>query len=112
MASRVPWPVAALTFVTGACSDGEEKASGSGGAPCVLDAGADADPCDADGDGHRAAACGGDECDDANKDVRPGVCDGDDNDCDGTADQDDACDCAEPPPTQGCRLRATLSADS
>lgn len=90
--------------------DGEERASGSGGAPCVLDAGADADPCDGDGDGHRAAACGGDDCEDAWKDIHPGgidVCDGD-----GTVDQDDACVCAEPPPTQGCRSRATLSADS
>ncbi len=104
MASRAAWPVAALTFVTGACSDGEEKVSGSGGAPCVLDAGPDADPCDADGDGFRAVTCGGDDCDDANMEIRPGavdVCDGDDNDCDGTADQDDACDCGEPPPKPG-----------
>lgn len=65
--------LAALVLSAGACSDGEEKASGSGGAPCVLDAGPDADPCDADGDGFRSVACGGDDCDDANKDIHPGA---------------------------------------
>lgn len=96
--------LAALVLSAGACSDGEEKASGSGGAPCVIDAGPDADPCDADGDGFRSVACGGDDCDDGNEDIHPGavdVCDGDDNDCDGTADQANACDCAEPPPPPG-----------
>ncbi|MFO0565485.1 MAG: SUMF1/EgtB/PvdO family nonheme iron enzyme [Polyangiaceae bacterium] len=100
----VPAVLLALLTGAGACSDGEEKASGSGGAPCVLDAGPDADPCDADGDGFRAVSCGGDDCDDTRKAIHPGatdVCDGDDNDCDGTADQDDACDCAQAPPKPG-----------
>ncbi len=96
--------VAALALLASACSDGEERASGNGGAPCVLDAGPDADPCDSDGDGHRSVTCGGDDCEDTRKDIHPGaidVCDGDDNDCDGIADQDDACNCAEPPPKPG-----------
>lgn len=46
--------------------------------------------CDADGDGHRAVSCGGDDCDDANPDAHPGAleyCDGIDENCDGVADQ-------------------------
>jgi hypothetical protein len=34
-------------------------------------ASADADPCDSDGDGHRSAACSGDDCNDHNRDVHP-----------------------------------------
>jgi len=42
---------------------------------------------DDDGDGHRAAACGGDDCDDADASRYPGAtetCDGDDEDCNDT----------------------------
>lgn len=50
---------------------------------------------DADGDGHYAARCGGDDCDDARAEVHPGareVCDGRDDDCDDAmlADEVDA----------------------
>ncbi len=45
---------------------------------------------DADGDGYRDAACGGEDCDDADRNVNPDaydICgDGVDNDCDGTPD--------------------------
>jgi hypothetical protein len=49
---------------------------------------------DADGDGHGAEGCGGDDCDDADPSVFGGaspaneVCDGQDNNCDGTIDGD------------------------
>jgi hypothetical protein len=71
-------------------------AGGAGG-----EGGAAASACDRDEDGREAVLCGGDDCDDERADIHPGatdICDGDDNDCDGVADQDDACDCAEPPP--------------
>lgn len=73
----------------------------------------DAKPCtDADGDGHGAAACGGDDCDDADPGVHGGadpaieICDGQDNDCDGAADNDlvaDAC-----PEGQACQAGACV----
>lgn len=47
------------------------------------------DPCDRDGDGHRARSCGGDDCDDANPRAHPDAdewCDGVDENCDGVAD--------------------------
>jgi hypothetical protein len=55
-------------------------------AGCGDDDGAPAPPCeDRDGDGHAAAACGGDDCDDTRARVNPDIderCDGLDNDCD------------------------------
>jgi hypothetical protein len=52
---------------------------------------------DRDGDGHRAAACGGDDCDDTDAGVAPGVAelcrDGIDNDCDALSDELDREDC-------------------
>lgn len=57
-------------------------------------------PCDADLDGHLDPRCGGDDCDDTRSDIHPGAadtCDGDDNDCNGIVDQEQACDCAQPP---------------
>jgi MYXO-CTERM domain-containing protein len=49
---------------------------------------------DADGDGHSAAACGGDDCNDAISTIYPGapeLCDGLDNDCDGLIDDGAGC---------------------
>ena len=72
-----------------------------GAPPCVAErcnesAGTCAECEDADGDGHEALHCGGDDCDDADPDRFPGaveVCDGDDEDCDpstvGDQDNDD-----------------------
>lgn len=65
------------------------------------DAGDGSAGCDQDGDGYASTACGGDDCDDTRQDIHPGaaeVCDGDDNDCDSTADENDACDCRDAPP--------------
>lgn len=59
----------------------------SGDTPAEVDAVASC--ADSDRDGHRAAACGGDDCDDANPNVHPGaneICDGVDENCDGHAD--------------------------
>jgi len=87
---------------------GEAPGCGSRGAvdqPCDAaaepDAGDGAPSCDQDGDGYLSIACGGKDCDDTRQDIYPGapdICDGDDNDCDGTADENDACDCRDPPP--------------
>ncbi|NMB74800.1 MAG: hypothetical protein GYA21_06680 [Myxococcales bacterium] len=56
-----------------------------------------AEPCpDADGDGHPAQACGGDDCDDTRAGVHPGAsetCNGRDDDCDGK--KDDGLECSE-----------------
>jgi len=79
-------------------------ARGSSAKPCDAaqpDAGDGAPSCDQDGDGYLAVTCGGDDCDDTRNDIHPGapdVCDGDDNDCNGKADENDACDCKDPPP--------------
>ena len=91
-----PCPGVLLILALVACGKEEGPAGGGGG-----EAGAPLNACDADGDGHEAEAGDGQDCDDARSDVYPGaadVCDGDDNDCDGTSDPDDACDCAEAPP--------------
>ena len=54
---------------------------------------ADCATCDADGDGHDALACGGDDCDDEDANAYTGNTedwtDGIDNDCDGIDDNDD-----------------------
>jgi formylglycine-generating enzyme required for sulfatase activity len=87
-----------VLLLAAACGTSELDGAKDGGAGAT-DADPDADPCDLDGDGFLSKDCGGDDCDDTRKDVRPGapdVCDGDDNDCDGAADEDSACDCAEP----------------
>jgi formylglycine-generating enzyme required for sulfatase activity len=98
---RSLWIIAACQVLAVACGgDESSRAGGTGGAAGSADAGPDADACDLDGDGFKASSCGGDDCDDHRKEVHPGAvdtCDGDDNDCDGVIDQDDACDCAEPP---------------
>ena len=91
---------------TGTCSAGEAG---------IDDVNVDpAKPCtDADGDGHGAVACGGDDCDDADPSVFGGsapateVCDGQDNDCNGSTDDDlvaDAC-----PEGQSCQDGACQS---
>jgi hypothetical protein len=68
------------------CADPEE--------PCVLWECADGacrptgQVLDADGDGHGAAMCGGDDCDDANGEIPSGEgCNGVDDDCDGVVDE-------------------------
>lgn len=91
----------------GTCADGE-----AGVDQVVVD---ENKPCtDADGDGHGAAACLGDDCDDADPTVFGGetpaveVCDGQDNDCDGAADAPlvtDAC-----PEGQTCESGACTDA--
>jgi hypothetical protein len=78
---------------SGDCDDGEPLANP--GAPEVFYDGIDgdcdgADDDDQDGDGHRAAARGGDDCGDLDPDVFPGAletCDGVDGDCDGEIDE-------------------------
>ncbi len=95
---------ASLASSCGSSTAVEHDDGGSGGNGGVSDAGPDADACDADGDGYLAVACGGDDCADEAEAIHPGAfdtCDGDDNDCDGTPDQDGACDCAEPPSAPG-----------
>ncbi|HKY39916.1 MAG TPA: formylglycine-generating enzyme family protein [Polyangiaceae bacterium] len=92
--------VALLVFSCLSCGNGERiSPASSGGAGG--EGGASGASCDQDRDGQDAVTCGGDDCDDARPDIFPGaddVCDGDDNDCDEIIDQDNACDCAEPPP--------------
>lgn len=88
--------------VTWRCDPGHERANARGcvdeGSPCGAEEVCDessaecracADGADADGDGHDAVECGGDDCDDADGSRFPGnpeVCDaeGQDEDCDPT----------------------------
>ena len=80
-----PAPVDASAVVDAAPADADRLDTGTpdAGPPCADD----------DGDGYRAAGCGGDDCDDADPARHPGatdVCDGDDEDCDDTTFGPDA----------------------
>jgi len=93
------FPVVLAAALLSACSGSARVTS-----PLCQTAGAageaDASSCDADGDGHERIACGGDDCDDTRADIYPGAvdtCDGDDNNCDGVVDENNACDCKDPP---------------
>lgn len=70
------------------CSLGPEECAG---AFCDLSTGRCVyQPIDADGDGHYAASCGGDDCDDTSTStfpLAPERCDNVDNDCDGRVDE-------------------------
>jgi hypothetical protein len=73
---------------TGACAAVADATPCPGGA-CAAGRCQPAPNCDADGDGHRSRACGGDDCDDGNSAVYPGhteVWDTRDNNCDGAVD--------------------------
>ncbi len=67
---------------------GEGETADTGGHPCLP-----VSARDADGDGHEAVECDGDDCDDADATVNPStpevLADGVDNDCDGETDCDD-----------------------
>jgi hypothetical protein len=89
------------TVANGGCSDAPECAC---------------NPADADGDGHDALQCGGDDCDDADANNFPGnpeqCTDQSDNDCDALVDCDDTQDCgADPGCVAGCELVADADGD-
>jgi len=67
-----------LAFVAGSGAENENAAggfSGSEGSAGTAAVGHPTVTCDADGDGHLAATCGGDDCDDENADRYPGAID-------------------------------------
>ncbi len=74
---------------------GATGGGGAGGAGGSGGGGGGSDPCDLDGDGHRAESCGGGDCNDRNDRVNPGIaeaCEGAvDENCDGAIDE--GCDC-------------------
>ncbi|HOX46615.1 MAG TPA: MopE-related protein [Myxococcota bacterium] len=76
-----------------AAQGGVPAGCGDKGSPGAPNDDCPADCPDGDADGHRSAACGGDDCDDARADVHPGVSEaclgGLDEDCDGQTDADD-----------------------
>ena len=66
------------------CDDRDPSVTPHSGCGCV----------DADGDGHEAEFCGGEDCDDGAASTYPGAaeaCDGVDNDCDGEVDEPEDC---------------------
>jgi len=98
----VPGEEGGICTATPPGDDGEPTGADDGGQPddARLDGSdqageTDGNNCqqpDADGDGHLALACGGDDCDDSRADVYLGaseLCDGVDNDCDGLTDSAD-----------------------
>jgi hypothetical protein len=65
---------------------------------------------DADQDGHRSIACGGDDCDDLVPTVYPGaaeICDHLDNDCNGAADESPPIDWSSPVTCGTCENNCT-----
>ena len=97
--TRAVWGLAAVILLGGALAscggggDGTDAGPGADasadapGGDLTVDLGGDVACDDSDGDGHRAASCGGDDCDDTDPHAYPGnpeTCDaaGHDEDCD------------------------------